>query len=100
VLAGIVDNQIYIKKESVRRFEIGRDKKENPTRRTSVSHAEQRKREKGSCSIHVDVLLEILFFFFCYNLKISLTKEKPGMSNEREIIINASTPALAFGLKS
>jgi hypothetical protein len=94
VLAGIVDNQIYIKKESVRRFEIGRDKE------VLEPACRMQNREKGSCSIHVDVLLEILFFFFCYNLKISLTKEKPGMSNEREIIINASTPALAFGLKS
>jgi hypothetical protein len=81
VLAGIVDNEIYIKKESVRRFEIGRDKKK--TTRTSVSHAEEREREKGSCSIHVDVLLEIFFLllllvYFFATLKTSSTKEKPG----------------------
>jgi len=80
VLAGIVDNEIYIKKESVRRFEIGRDKKKLLE---LACRMQKREREKGSCSIHVDVLLEI-FFFFCFwfiffaTLKTSSTKEKPG----------------------
>ncbi len=106
VLAGIVDNPIYIKKESVRRFEIGRDKKnlvELACRMKRTERERKRGREKGSCSIHVDVLLKILLVFFSFSfvtLKISLTKEKLGMSNEEEIIINASTWALAFGFES
>jgi hypothetical protein len=62
----VLSTMRYIKKESVRRFEIGRDKKSTTT---TVSHTEQR--ERGSSSIHSDVLLEISFsysvrFFFFY----------------------------------
>ncbi len=69
MLAGIVDNEIYIKKESVRRFEIGRDKKK--TTRTSVSHAEER--EKKEVAQFMLMSYWKFFFssasglFFCYS---------------------------------
>jgi hypothetical protein len=61
-----------------------------------MSHTEQR--ERGNSSIHVDALLEnflfLLVFFFFSTMKISYMKEKPGLSTEREIIINASIHTL------
>lgn len=78
----------YAKKESVRRFQIGRDKRElQPVCR-------MQNREKKEVAQFNDVLLECFFLysiiFFCY-YKSLLYARKTELLCIREIIINAST---------
>ncbi len=81
MLAGIVDNEIYIKKESVCKLEIGRDEKVLEP----ACRMQNRERERGSSSIHSIVLLENFFsysVFFCYYENLFYIKEKPGLFSE------------------
>ncbi len=98
MLAGIVDNEIYIKKESVRRFEIGRDKE------VLEPACRMQNREKEEIAQFMLMPYWKNFFFFFATMKISYMKEKPGLLSERKIIISASTHTsartLAFLLES
>ncbi len=63
MLAGIVDNEIYIKKESVRRFEIGRDKK---VLEPACRMQNREKEEIAQFMLMPYWKTFFLFVFFCY----------------------------------